>query len=137
MTLDPRMSAFHALDRTEQENAIRRLAAAGLSEHGIARATMLSSRSGASSAITDTSPMGKRQKWVRRLVRRLREEYRRHPPRHVDSAADRAQRYDFVGQDGEAMSAHRSDSHPPMACCALLGPSPNRRLRVIRTPVVA
>ena len=38
-----RMAHFHALDRTRQAEAIRRLAAAGMSDGSIARATGLSS----------------------------------------------------------------------------------------------
>ena len=37
-----RMRHFHALDREQQADAIRRLAATGMSEHGIAHATGLS-----------------------------------------------------------------------------------------------
>lgn len=37
-----RMTHFHALDRAQQADAIRRLAATGLTEHDIARATQLS-----------------------------------------------------------------------------------------------
>ena len=37
-----RMRHFHALDREQQAQAIRRLGATGLSEHGIAQATGLS-----------------------------------------------------------------------------------------------
>ena len=37
-----RMRHFHALDREQQAQAIRRLAATGMSEHGIAHATGLS-----------------------------------------------------------------------------------------------
>jgi ABC-type phosphate/phosphonate transport system ATPase subunit len=39
---DARLAAFRLLSRDEQANAIRRLAATGMSDHGIARATMLS-----------------------------------------------------------------------------------------------
>ena len=38
---DARMRHFHALDRSAQEAAVRRLHAAGHSDHGIARATGL------------------------------------------------------------------------------------------------
>lgn len=37
-----RMRHFHALDRVQQAQAIRRLAVTGMSEHGIAHATGLS-----------------------------------------------------------------------------------------------
>ncbi len=39
---DARMRAFHALDRSQQEAAIRRLAAVGMTERSIAQATQLS-----------------------------------------------------------------------------------------------
>lgn len=39
---EARMRAFHCLDRQQQAEAIGRLAIAGMSDHGIARATGLS-----------------------------------------------------------------------------------------------
>jgi hypothetical protein len=45
--------------------------------------------------------MSKSPKWARRLVKRLREEYRRKPPTAKETALDRALAYEFRGRSGQ------------------------------------